>query len=80
MIFVGITFISVYSFRLHWSIMPIYTAGILLLSWLTKVLSRKIKVIQKNIVSQTNALAGSTTESLRNIELVKKPWPYHAGS
>ena len=30
-----------------------------------------MKVIQKKIVSQTTALAGSTTESLRNIELVK---------
>jgi ATP-binding cassette subfamily B protein len=34
-------------------------------------LSKKIKQIQKNIVSETTALAGSTTESLRNIELVK---------
>src|SRR5690606_2769230 len=30
-----------------------------------------VKVIQKTIVAQTNSLAGSTTESLRNIELVK---------
>ena len=35
------------------------------------VLSRKIKKIQKTIVAETTALAGSTTESLRNIELVK---------
>jgi ATP-binding cassette subfamily B protein len=35
------------------------------------VLSRKIKEIQKVIVAETTALAGSTTESLRNIELVK---------
>src|SRR5205823_5982275 len=34
-------------------------------------LSRKVKGIQKQIVSETTALAGSTTESLRNIELVK---------
>jgi ATP-binding cassette subfamily B protein len=34
-------------------------------------LSKRIKVIQKNIVSETTALAGSTTESLRNIEIVK---------
>jgi len=34
-------------------------------------LSRKIKTIQQKIVSETTALAGSTTESLRNIELVK---------
>ena len=70
-ILVGIVFISVYSFRLHWAIMPIYTVGIIFLSLLTSVLSRKIKVIQKNIVKETTTLAGSTTESLRNIELVK---------
>jgi ATP-binding cassette subfamily B protein len=49
-IIVGIVFISVYSFRLHWSIMPIYAVGIVFLSLLTSFLSRKIKVIQKNIV------------------------------
>jgi len=70
-IIVGVVFVSVYSFTLHWSIMPIYVTGMILLSILTSVLSRKIKRIQKTIVSETNALAGSTTESLRNIELVK---------
>lgn len=70
-IIVGIVFISIYSFNLHWSIMPIYVAGIILLSVLTSLLSKKIKVIQKNIVKETNVLAGTTTESLRNIELVK---------
>ena len=70
-IVVGIVFISIYSFRLHWAIMPIYTVGIILLSLLTSLLSKKIKMIQKNIVKETNSLAGSTTESLRNIELVK---------
>ncbi len=70
-IFIGVVFVSIYAFSLHWSIMPIYTIGIAALAWLTSVLSRKIKVIQKNIVKETNALAGSTTESLRNIELVK---------
>ena len=70
-ILVGVVFISVYSFTLHWSIMPIYVLGMVLLSVLTSLLSKKIKRIQKTIVAETNALAGSTTESLRNIELVK---------
>ncbi len=70
-ILVGIVFVTIYSFSLHWSIMPVYVLGIVLLSTLTSILSRKIKVIQKSIVSETNSLAGSTTESLRNIELVK---------
>lgn len=70
-IIVGIVFVSVYAFSLHWSIMPIYTIGIVMLSLLTSMLSKRIKLIQKNIVKATTALAGSTTESLRNIELVK---------
>jgi ATP-binding cassette subfamily B protein len=68
---VGIIFVSIYSFSLNWAIMPIYVVGIILLSLLTSFLSKKIKVIQKNIVKETNVLAGTTTESLRNIELVK---------
>ncbi len=70
-ILVGVIFVTAYSFSLHWSIMPVYVGGIILLSFMTSILSRKIKVIQKKIVNQTNALAGTTTESLRNIELVK---------
>ncbi|HVW63080.1 MAG TPA: ABC transporter ATP-binding protein, partial [Puia sp.] len=70
-IVVGVVFISIYSFTLHWAIMPMYVLGMILLSLLTSILSRKIKRIQKTIVKETNALAGSTTESLRNIELVK---------
>jgi ATP-binding cassette subfamily B protein len=70
-IIVGVVFISIYSFTLHWSIMPIYVVGMVLLALLTSLLSRKIKRIQKTIVAETNALAGSTTESLRNIELIK---------
>jgi ATP-binding cassette subfamily B protein len=70
-VIVGVVFVSIYSFSLHWSIMPIYVAGMIMLSLLISVLSKKIKRIQKTIVTETNALAGSTTESLRNIELVK---------
>ena len=70
-IIVSIVFISIYAFRLHWVIMPVYTIGIVLIAVVTSLLSKRIKSIQKNIVNETNALAGSTTESLRNIELVK---------
>ncbi|RXK81701.1 ABC transporter ATP-binding protein [Filimonas effusa] len=70
-IVVGVVFVAVYAISIHWSVAPTYFVGILLLSWLTSLLSRKIKVIQKTIVQETTSLAGSTTESLRNIELVK---------
>ena len=71
-ILIGVVFVFVYaSLYIHWSIPVAYLAGILVLSMITNVLSRKLKIIQKTIVGQTTALAGSTTESLRNIELVK---------
>jgi ATP-binding cassette subfamily B protein len=70
-IIIGIVFVSVYAFQLHWSIVPIYLGGMLVLGLLISLLSKKIKIIQKTIVKETTSLAGSTTESLRNIELVK---------
>ncbi|WP_404986674.1 ABC transporter ATP-binding protein [Chryseobacterium sp. M5] len=70
-ILVSIIFVSVYAIRLHWSIMPVYVVGIILIAVVTNLLSKRIKTIQKNIVTETTALAGSTTESLRNIEIVK---------
>lgn len=68
---VGIVFVVVVAFRLSPWLPLIYLIGSVILAFLTSVLSRKIKTIQKNIVKETTALAGSTTESLRNIELVK---------
>jgi ATP-binding cassette, subfamily B, bacterial len=70
-LFIGVVFVSIYAFNLHWSIMPVFLGGIILLSLLTNFLSKRIKSIQKTIVKETTSLAGSTTESLRNIELVK---------
>jgi ATP-binding cassette subfamily B protein len=68
---VGIIFVFFYSFRVNWMIGPLYIITIPILGFVSSVLSRKIKKVQKSIVSETTALAGSTTESLRNIELVK---------
>jgi ATP-binding cassette subfamily B protein len=70
-IIVSVVFVSIYATRLHWSIVPIYLGGAILIGAVTNLLSKKIKVIQKAIVGETTALAGTTTESLRNIELVK---------
>jgi ATP-binding cassette subfamily B protein len=68
---VGIVFVVIYALNVHWVIAPVFFATVPLLGILSSVLSRKIKVLQKAIVAETTALAGSTTESLRNIELVK---------
>ncbi|HSB60168.1 MAG TPA: ABC transporter ATP-binding protein, partial [Vicinamibacteria bacterium] len=68
---VGILFVTVYAFSVHWIIAPVYFSTVPLLGLLSSVLSRRIKTVQKAIVAETTALAGATTESLRNIELVK---------
>src|ERR1700681_5023676 len=69
---IGLVFVMIYALRVHWSIAPAYLLTVPLLGGLSSVLSRKIKEVQKVIVRETTALAGATTESLRNIELVKK--------
>ncbi len=68
---VGVVFVMVYAFRVHWAIAPAFLITVPMLGIISSLLSRRIKKIQKKIVSETTALAGSTTESLRNIELVK---------
>jgi len=71
-IIIGVVFVFVYAaIFINWRIPVAYLIGIGLLTMITNKLSKKIKIIQKNIVGETTALAGSTTESLRNIELVK---------
>ncbi|MFI5007352.1 MAG: ABC transporter ATP-binding protein [Solirubrobacterales bacterium] len=68
---IGIVFVTIYAFSVHWIIAPVYFLTVPLLGWLSSTLSRRIKTVQKVIVAETTALAGATTESLRNIELVK---------
>jgi ATP-binding cassette subfamily B protein len=68
---VGVVIITIYSIKTYWLIAPVYFSMIPVLGFVSSFLSKKIKGIQKTIVTQTTGLAGSTTESLRNIELVK---------
>ncbi|PLK42755.1 ABC transporter ATP-binding protein [Emticicia sp. TH156] len=68
---VGIVFLTIYSLSVNSWLIAIYFTGAFSLAALTRVLSRKIKEIQGVIVKETTALAGTTTESLRNIELIK---------
>ncbi len=69
--FVGIVYIAIYAFTLHPALPLVYIGGGFLVLLLTSTLGKKVKIIQRQIVRETNLLAGSTTESLRNIELVK---------
>ena len=68
---IGVIFVMVYALKTHWAIMPAFFVAVPLLGWISSMLSKRIKKVQKAIVGETTALAGATTESLRNIELVK---------
>lgn len=68
---VGIVFILVYTMILSYQVALVYFGATIIIGLTSSLLSKKIKVMQKRIVGETTALAGSTTESLRNIELVK---------
>lgn len=68
---VGFVFVMIYSINIYWAIAPLYLLTIPLIGGVSLLLSRKIKKVQQVIFTETAALAGTTTESLRNIELVK---------
>ncbi len=68
---VGIVFVMVYAINVHGGLIVIYVVAATFLSIITNYLSKRVKKVQTNIVRETRMLAGSTTESLRNIELVK---------
>ncbi|MDQ7948736.1 MAG: ABC transporter ATP-binding protein [Pedobacter sp.] len=68
---IGLIFVIVYSLSVSYKVTLVYAASIPVISFISWFLSRKIKTIQRSIIAETTVLAGSTTESLRNIELVK---------
>ncbi len=68
---VGIAFVMVYAFTVQPGLILLYLLSALGLSFFISFLSKRIKKVQMTIMSETKQLAGSTTESLRNIELIK---------
>ena len=68
---IGILFVIIYAIQVNSLLIIIYLVSSLILATITNYLSKKIKKVQTTIVAETKQLAGTTTESLRNIELVK---------
>lgn len=68
---VGVIFVLIYASSVHPVIGLVYFLIIPTLGLATFTLSRKIKEAQQLIVRETASLSGSTTETLRNVELVK---------
>lgn len=68
---VGFVFVMIYAIKVYWPIAPLYMFTIPIIGGVSLLLSKRIKKVQQKIFAETAALAGATTESLRNIELVK---------
>ncbi len=68
---IGILFAVGYAVSIHWFIGLSYVLIIPTIGTAIFILSKKIKQAQQAIVKETAALSGSTTETLRNVELVK---------
>ncbi len=68
---IGFIYVTIYAITVYWGIALAFALTIPIIGTISYVLSRKVKAIQQTIVQETSNLAGSTTESLRNIELVK---------
>ena len=68
---VGIVFVIIYAIQVNSMLIIVYLVSSGILAVITNYLSKKIKKVQTTIVAETKQLAGTTTESLRNIELVK---------
>ena len=68
---VGIGFVMFYVSQFDWKLSLLFLATVPVIGVISSFLGKKIKIISKQIFGETTALAGATTESLRNIELVK---------
>lgn len=68
---VGVVFVLIYTFSIHWSIGLSFVLMIPILGTITFFLGKRIKGIQSQIVRERSELLGSGTETIRNVELVK---------
>jgi len=67
----GISFVLIYAFWVHWVMGVAISLIVPSLAVTIFFISRRIKVVQNKVVKQQADLAGFTTETLRNVELVK---------
>jgi ATP-binding cassette subfamily B protein len=68
---IGVIFVTIYVILINPLLALVYFSTMPVIAWVSSTFSKKVKKVQKTIVGETTALSGSTTESLRNIELVK---------
>jgi len=68
---IGVVFVLIYAFVIHWSIGLMFLVSIPVMSIIISLLGKSIKAAQQKIVARSAELAASTTETLQNVGLVK---------
>src|SRR3989344_3189111 len=68
---VGFLFVLIYAYMVNWMIFAAFILSVPFMTIFIYTVSNKIKVAQKEIVAESTDLAGSTTETIRNVELEK---------
>lgn len=68
---VGVTFVLILAVRANWILAAFFGLMLPLMGVIVFFMSKKLKAAQAKIVSETAALAGSTTETIRNVSLIK---------
>jgi ATP-binding cassette subfamily B protein len=68
---IGMAFVIIYAFSVHWSIGLVFALSIPLVGSIIYMTGRSIKKAQEIIVAKSADLAASTTETLQNVGLVK---------
>ncbi len=71
---VGVVFVLVYATTVDWRVTVMYGMLVPLMALTTLWLSKKIKKAQEAISGESNLVAGSITESIRNVSLIKMLW------
>jgi ATP-binding cassette, subfamily B, bacterial len=67
----AVTAVTIYAFTVNWIIGTMHLLLVPVVTLLTLLISSPIRKQQRAITGQSAALAGSTTETIRNVELVK---------
>lgn len=71
---VWLVFVIVYASTVNWIIATMYSLLLPIMGTVMLFMSKRIKLAQSNIVRESADLSGATTETLRNIALVKSLW------
>src|SRR5260221_460745 len=77
---IGLAFVTIYAAKVHWSIAPAYLLTVPLLGSLSSLLSRKVKSVQKRIVTEQKPEHPVALPSLETLEFDRVSFQHQSAS